>query len=97
MDETDLMNTDANSTTVRHSLGEQLHPATSPSKHRGCLSCSYPSLTGLNGLAKLLLIFSTVVENDAELTKVEKLQHLLSSLEGVALEAIRSLEPTEKN
>lgn len=42
-------------------------------------------------------IFTTVIEDDLEMSKVEKFQHLLSCLEGVALETIRSIEPTEDN
>lgn len=42
-------------------------------------------------------IFTTVIEDDLEMSKVEKFQHLLSCLEGVALETIRSIVPTEDN
>ncbi|KAH8376291.1 hypothetical protein KR200_007827, partial [Drosophila serrata] len=41
--------------------------------------------------------FSTVIGNDEELSDIEKLQYLRSSLGGVALETIRSLEPSNAN
>jgi len=41
-----------------------------------------------------LATFTTVIENDDELSDIEKLQYLRSSLGGVALETIRSLEPS---
>jgi len=41
--------------------------------------------------------FTTIIENDHELSDIEKLQYLRSSLGGVALESIRSLEPSYAN
>ncbi|KAL7724811.1 hypothetical protein ACLKA6_003660 [Drosophila palustris] len=91
-------NTDANSTTVRHSLGDTTSSGNVTIKTSRLPQLQLPKFNGsYMDWPNFYSIFSTVVENDAELTKVEKLQHLLSSLEGVALEAIRSLEPTEKN
>jgi len=42
-------------------------------------------------------MFSTVVNNDQELSKIKKFQYLRASLEGVALETKRSLEPSVAN
>ncbi|XP_044312568.1 uncharacterized protein LOC123037138 [Drosophila rhopaloa] len=42
-------------------------------------------------------MFNTVVGKNEDLTKVEKFQHLRACLDGIALDAIRSLEPTENN
>jgi len=42
-------------------------------------------------------IFTTVIGSDDELSDIEKLQYLCSSLGGVALETIRSLEPSNAN
>ncbi|XP_075155492.1 uncharacterized protein LOC142228850 [Haematobia irritans] len=42
-------------------------------------------------------MFSTVVHSDDELTKIEKFQHLRSSLSGPALDSIRSLEICDEN
>ncbi|XP_053949452.1 uncharacterized protein LOC128857733 [Anastrepha ludens] len=42
-------------------------------------------------------MFSSVIDKDLELSKVEKLQHLRTSLQGAALETICSLEPVEEN
>jgi len=47
--------------------------------------------------ADLLATFTTVIGNDDELSDIEKLQYLRSSLGGVALETIRSLEPSNAN
>jgi len=44
--------------------------------------------------ADFLATFTTVFGNDDELSDIEKLQYLRSSLGGVALETIRSLEPS---
>jgi len=44
-----------------------------------------------------LATFTTVIENDDVLSDIEKLQYLRSSLCGVALETIRSLEPSKAN
>ncbi|XP_065724782.1 uncharacterized protein [Drosophila suzukii] len=44
-----------------------------------------------------LATFTTVIGNDDELSDIEKLQYLRSSLGGVALETIRSLEPSNAN
>jgi len=44
-----------------------------------------------------LATFNTVIGNDDELSDIEKLQYLRSSLGGVALETIRSLEPSNAN
>jgi len=44
-----------------------------------------------------LVIFTTVIGSDNELSDIEKLQYLRSSLGGVALETIRSLEPSNAN
>jgi len=44
-----------------------------------------------------LAAFTTVIGNDDELSDIEKLQYLRSSLGGVALETIRSLEPSNAN
>jgi len=42
-------------------------------------------------------MFNTVVGTNEDITKVKKFQHLRSCLDGTALDAIRSLEPTDKN
>ncbi|GBP01323.1 hypothetical protein EVAR_66461_1 [Eumeta japonica] len=42
-------------------------------------------------------MFTTVIANDTDLTKIEKFQHLHSCLTGAALDTITSLEPTEEN
>jgi len=44
-----------------------------------------------------LATFTAVIGNDDELSDIEKLQYLRSSLGGVALENIRSLEPSNAN
>ncbi|XP_070145032.1 uncharacterized protein [Drosophila kikkawai] len=44
-----------------------------------------------------LATFTTVIGNDDELTDIKKLQYLRLSLGGVALETIRSLEPSHAN
>jgi len=44
-----------------------------------------------------LATFTTVIGNDDELSDIEKLQYLRSSLGGVALETIRSLELSNAN
>jgi len=44
-----------------------------------------------------LATFTTVIGNDDELSDIEKLQYLRSSLGGEALETIRSLEPSNAN
>jgi len=44
-----------------------------------------------------LATFTTAIWNDDDLSDIEKLQYLLSSLGGVALETIRSLEPSNAN
>jgi len=44
-----------------------------------------------------LATFFTVIGNDDELSDIEKLRYLRSSLGGVALETIRSLEPSNAN
>ncbi|KAH8350337.1 hypothetical protein KR084_002343, partial [Drosophila pseudotakahashii] len=46
---------------------------------------------------EFLATFNTVIGNDDELSDIEKLQYLRSSLGGVALETIRSLEPSNAN
>jgi len=45
----------------------------------------------------ILATFPTVIGNDDELSDIEKLQYLRLSLGGVALETIRSLEPSKLN
>jgi len=45
----------------------------------------------------LYAMLSTVVSNDQELSKIEKFEYLRASLEGVALQTIRSLEPSDAN
>lgn len=42
-------------------------------------------------------MFTTVIANDMDLSKIEKLQHLRASLMGAALDTISSLEPTDAN
>jgi len=44
-----------------------------------------------------LATFTAVIGNDNELSDIGKLQYLRSSLGGVALEAMRSLEPSNAN
>jgi len=44
-----------------------------------------------------LATFTTVIGNDDGLSDIEKLQYLRSSLGGVALNTIRSLEPSNAN
>jgi len=48
-------------------------------------------------ILKLLATFTTVIGNDDKLSDIEKLQYLHSRLGGVALETIRSLEPSNAN
>ncbi|KAH8351032.1 hypothetical protein KR059_006431, partial [Drosophila kikkawai] len=50
-----------------------------------------------SGWPDFLATFRTVIGNDVELSDIEKLQYLRSSLGGVALETIRSLEPSNAN
>lgn len=42
-------------------------------------------------------MFTTVIHNDMELSKIEKFQHLRTCLAGAALDTISSLEPREAN
>ncbi|XP_067644907.1 uncharacterized protein [Eurosta solidaginis] len=42
-------------------------------------------------------MFTSVIEKDADITQVDKLQHLRSCLSGAALDTIRSLEINEAN
>lgn len=42
-------------------------------------------------------MFNTVIDNDSDLSKIEKFQHLRVSLIGPALDTISSLEPIEAN
>lgn len=42
-------------------------------------------------------MFNTVVGSNEDLSKIEKLQHLRSCLEGAAIDTIKSLEPSEAN
>lgn len=44
-----------------------------------------------------IAMFTTVIANDMDLSKIEKFQHLRASLTGAALDTISSLEPTDAN
>ncbi|XP_073841380.1 uncharacterized protein [Musca autumnalis] len=44
-----------------------------------------------------IAMFNTVIDNDNDLSKIEKFQHLRVSVTGAALDTISSLDPTEEN
>ncbi|XP_059222424.1 uncharacterized protein LOC131996699 [Stomoxys calcitrans] len=44
-----------------------------------------------------IAMFTTVIDNDVDLSKIEKFQHLRVSVTGAALDTISSLDPTEEN
>ncbi|XP_017466764.1 PREDICTED: uncharacterized protein LOC108359418 [Rhagoletis zephyria] len=41
--------------------------------------------------------FTSAIDKDMEMSKLEKMQYLITSLDGAALDTIRSLDPTEEN
>ncbi|XP_036346965.1 uncharacterized protein LOC118756301 [Rhagoletis pomonella] len=44
-----------------------------------------------------IAMFNSVINNCAELSKIEKFQHLRANLRGAALDTVRSLEPSDTN
>ncbi|XP_044315158.1 uncharacterized protein LOC123037601 isoform X1 [Drosophila rhopaloa] len=66
--------------------------------HTAAFKCnSRPTRLPEFQLPDFFAMFNTVVGKNEDLTKVEKFQHLRARLDGISLDAIRSLEPTENN